>query len=380
MNWRYIISGFLILFAVAYLDCGRGPLLPFFQQAMVLNYTEVSLFLVTGYLIAIGVNFLLFPILKRFHERKVAIGAGVFAIAVFGTSFFVNSYLSLLAISILYGGVIAVGQALCNLLTAQGVTPILQSRYLCGLHLMYALGALITPLATRVGFERYISWQWIWGAIPTGVFLILIAILATTQVEPEPIEPNKPSKKLSTIQVVLLLAFCFYVSAEVGTSMWLVSYLVDTQSFSLGKASYYLAGFFAAMFLGRLVCFVSLKEKYEAYILQGCILFGAGCFLLGHWGYLWAFSLAGFMGPYFPILLSRVKRHFPEQWRSLAVWVVLSIQVTLAILHLLMGWFNDQIGIHNAFLIPLVFFFLTLTLLRIYFEWEKKAQVRRGVS
>ncbi len=37
----------------------------------------------------------------------------------------------------------------------------------------------------------------------------------------------------------------------------------------------------------------------------------------------------GVLGPFFPLLLARVKSSFPDAWRSVTVWVVLAIQLMM---------------------------------------------------
>jgi len=259
-----------------------------------------------------------------------------------------------------------------NLLVLKGSPPSHQSRNLCGLHVMFTLGALLSPVAISLGLKRNLDWPWLQGGIAYPLFGLVILLLLTIRngEKKEAIVPQ--TAKLSKIQWVLLFAFASYVGAEVLTTLWMVTYLFEYRDLTIIQASKYLTGFFAMMFLSRLICFFSLKPEWERKIMIGSLVTAAFCFILGHLGWLWAFCLAGLMGPYFPLFLGRITRSFPEQWRSLTVWIITSIQVVLVIIHLTVGMLTDKVGIANAYVLPVILISMALTSLVIYFEWEKK--------
>jgi hypothetical protein len=130
------------------------------------------------------------------------------------------------------------------------------------------------------------------------------------------------------------------------------------------------------MGITRLLCFLSLSARLETKLMLGCLAFAAGFFVLGHGGFLWGFCLAGVLGPFFPLLLARISRVFPEVAAKLTIWVLTVVQGTLAVLHLTVGWLTDRWGITHAYQLPAFFLLLALGTVAIYL-WAEAAGAKR---
>ena len=84
------------------------------------------------------------------------------------------------------------------------------------------------------------------------------------------------------------------------------------------------------------------------------------------------FLLAGFVGPFFPLFICRVSRAYPQKWKSINVWISISIQFTLVVLHLNIGILAAQIGIYRSFYFCLATIALVFGLLILYLVLENK--------
>jgi MFS family permease len=139
------------------------------------------------------------------------------------------------------------------------------------------------------------------------------------------------------------------------------------------EASPYLSGFFLAMAVTRALGFLFSNAKTEILWIYGSILFASVFFVLGISGYLWCFPLVGLLGPFFPLVIARASRVFPQEADRLILKILTSMQLMLAICNILVGWATDKWGVEWAYRFPLVCFAITGIGLFIYFQKEKFA-------
>ncbi|HEY8886570.1 MAG TPA: MFS transporter [Candidatus Microsaccharimonas sp.] len=77
------------------------------------------------------------------------------------------------------------------------------------------------------------------------------------------------------------MAFLFYVGGEVAIGLWLASYLVTIQMFSIQNASLFAGLFYASITVGRIVTgFISIKVESRMLIRYGIALAVFGLLLL----------------------------------------------------------------------------------------------------
>jgi len=371
VRWGFVISGLLILSVEAFFDNVRGPLIPVFTQTLQIDYASASLFLVWGSFVSVALTLLLLPILSRYSLRRVSLsicGLGVVA-ALY--SFLVHGFFSLILLAVLVGGAVATMGAICNVLVMEGTDMHHRSRSMCALHMMYGFGSLVAPLVVRFFLERQISWPWI--------FISILPVIAITALLLKRVLPAHKKEKvqvslsmhLTALQWLVIATFSIYVSAEVMSSMWMVTYLVESQHFSVAQAAPYLSGFFLAMALSRGFCFLSLRPSLEGVILALSLVLALFFFMLGRLGHLWAFPLVGLLGPYFPLYLSRVSRNFPLEAHRLTIWILSSVQLTLACFHLFVGKLTDRLGVEVAYWLPPILLVAALLMLGIFLISEK---------
>lgn len=164
-----------------------------------------------------------------------------------------------------------------------------------------------------------------------------------------------------------------YVGGEVTLSMWLPTYLVETAGMSVSQASPYASGFFLAMALSRMVCLFTLRNEWEWPLLAFSLVMAFLGFFAGRAGYPLGFAAAGLMGPFFPIFMARLARNFPNQWRSLTLWILVAMQITLALCHFSIGRLTDAVGISQAYWLPVLFFAVASSGLLAFYRWERKS-------
>lgn len=374
-------AGCLAILAASYLDNVRSPLLPVITDSLGLSYANTSLFLTLGNFAAALSIFLLVPLLRGFGERSVSIAVGVLAAMSAIYTHFVTNYSRLLFLAIVLGTSIATLGTLSNVLTLRGTSPDRRARRLSGLHVIYGLTSLTSPLIAAVFLETRLSWPWLFSLslLVTLPFLVLSKRYLGRAGEPEH-GANQATVQRSTgksshgLLCLVITVFSFYVAGEVLTSMWLVTYLVEFRKFSVPEGSLYLMGFFALMAATRFLCFLYCPRRLESIILWSALILPAIFMFIGHWGIAAAFSLAGCIGPFFPLFLTRISRNFPDSWRSTTVIVIGSMQLFLGIAHWGIGQLIDQLGVQKAFVAPLAFLLLAMIFLRIYFSAESRWQ------
>jgi len=154
--------------------------------------------------------------------------------------------------------------------------------------------------------------------------------------------------------------------------MWLPTFMVEHGKMSIVDAARYQSYFFLALAGSRGSCFLFVKRAYETPVMLlslivPCIVYAA-VFL----GSYYLLPLVGLAGPFFALFLARVSRVFPTQWKSLAIWLMISIDLFLGISHFLLGDLADRVGIYNAYYMPFGFFVLTCILMLVYFRIERK--------
>jgi MFS family permease len=369
---RYIVSGLSVLLISSFFDNMRGPLVPLFAHELGLDYAKTSLFLVVGTFTAVAVTAFLIPLLARYGSRLITIGLGFVGLGTIALSYAVQGFVSLIVLAVLSGATVAGGGAICNVLVMEGTDLDRRSRIMCLLHAMYGVGSLIAPLVVSQLVSRGFSWPAVFttAAVPLAVLISGVAI-SLPRHDPKQIEEGTPLKWPSRLQALILFAFSIYVAGEVMTSMWMVTYLVEGKGLTVVTAAPYLTGFFLMMALTRLLCFFSIKPENERWILGLCLVLSMGGITLGLSGFLWGFSLAGALGPYFPLFLARVGRTFPTEARPLTLWILTSMQLTLALFHISIGKLTDSLGIQSAYWLSPGLLLAALGLLFVYFAAER---------
>jgi fucose permease len=369
MHRRSIFIGLLLLLLGSYIDNARGPLMPALTRNLGLGYTEVSWMLVAGFIAAIACTFGMLPLTSRYSDRRLAgwavaagLGASLFALAVTG-------FWSLLALGALLGLAVSGLGSVSNLIVLQNTSAEYKARMMCFLHSMYGVGSFLAPGVVGWTVGKGLRWQ---VSLLVAAPLLALAWLGTRSLGTEIHGAvSGARRKLDASQWLVVAMVAFYVGGEVLISTWMMTYLVEAKGMTVVEAAPYATAFFVAMGVTRLLCVFALRPAFETPVLVGSLAVGMGAFLLGRVGPPWALSLSGLFGPFFPLIIARLGKAFPVQARSITLVIIGVMQVTLAFLHLGVGWLTDGVGIGTAYWMPLGLLGASLFTLIIYIPRER---------
>jgi len=373
ITWSFLVGGYLSLFAAAYFDIIRGPLLPSIAADLGLAFSASGAFLTIGQAVGLVLTFLMIGALNRWSERTIMAGTCVIGIGACLVAPQVHSFGALLGLGSLIGIVIAVLDAMANILVVEAVPVHLQGRFLSGLHSIYGLASLASASVVGVALMHGMRWSSLYAAaLPAYVALLIFAWRTLGNVRAKA-ERTVQSARLSRLQMLVVLVFAVYVAGEVATSMWLVSYLVQKRGLTASGATTYLMLYFLVYTLVRLACAFFIQPRHEKTVLHLALIASVAAFVLADLGPTWAFAFVGLFGPFFPVFLARVSRSFPLSWRSLTIWIMAAMNVTIGLANLTIGRLADTWGMPIAFLLPPALLASALLLLLLYFRLEPPA-------
>ncbi len=376
MKKKLVIFGFTLLFFSSYLDNVRGPLLPILTKVLGLGYQESSVLLIAGSLGGLLFTLLLIPYLNHVKLRTAVFSVFVFGAIALGSSRFVASLPTLALFAFLLGATISVFGSMANILVVKGTKPESRASVFCLLHMMYGLGSLMGPTVTALLLQENAMWG---RPLLCGIPVIILGFFTTPWIlkkEQGEQEEVPQSAALTVFEVFVLVMFGLYVAGEVMISMWLSTYLMERWHFTVQGAAPYVAGFFVVMSATRAITFFGIAKnpsrERENFLLVSCLVLAVIFFVLGLQGYLWAFSLSGILGPFFPVFLARMSIVFPKKSRVILLWALGSNALGLMVCHLAMGTMADKWGVRIAYLFPGVLLTSAIALLFLYFAQEKK--------
>ena len=367
-NIPLIAAGFLTLMAVAYLDNIRGPLLPVLCRELGIPYRDAGLFLTVGNIAAVLSVLMLGRILNRYNEKYVLIGACLFSAIPGILAPWISGFWGLLLLGVFIGASVSIIGSLSNILTIQGASEARRGRILSAQQVMYGVGSFLAPL----GFSMAMNWQLSWWSVLALATIIFGAYSVgfSRSIDANRLKQEKHSKPhqafrfrdTSLAQKIAVLTFGTYVGGEVLGSMWMATLMVDHFKLSTTDAADFVGYFFLALAVTRLLSFVFVRPRWERWIIYGSLLGGVIGLSLGQQGILIGFVLAAAVGPFFPLFMAEVSRQFPKVWRQIAIWIFVSIQSSLGMVHLSTGRLSDWLGIHQAFLLAPLLLLITLIL------------------
>jgi MFS family permease len=362
----YLVAGFASLFAAAFIDNARGPVLPVLCAQLNIPYETAGLFLMIGNVAAVLVTFILGRMLPRIGDRKAAIITSWLAVLPGILAPFVSSEASLLSLGLMLGASVSLVGSLSSILTVRGSPAHARGRYVAMQQVMYGVGSLIAPLLFSALTHAEKPWWWLFTG--SSLVTLLLGLTYFKILPPEVLEPVSSSrtsnrKSWDGSAVLLLIVFSFYVAGEVLASMWMSTLMVGQQHFRPEDAAQYQMGFFLVMGLTRFLCFLLVRPRYETAVLIACLSLGAIFGILGQQGQSWALPLMGVLGPFFPLTMARISVKFPETWKQMMMNVYVCMQLMLAFMHVSVGRVADSLGIAQAFLLAPAFLLISLLLL-----------------
>jgi len=366
-----LVMAYLGLACAGYLDNLRGPYFPEILSDLKLRDDVGALFFSFASLFA----FLASPVFDFFkrHFSVVQIwSAGVFFMA---SGFFLMAHSSnttlLFICAMMFGlgfGTVSIGQ---NLMVFENASKNSRRQLFSGLHSMYAMASLASPLVAAYFMRENIEWREAFSVSSAVPFLLFIgSIFLLFQKAPRKLadvpEVN-PHIFVSHRKLAWLWAFinAFYLFAEISISSRLVLYLNRHQGFNLVEATQYLTGFFLAMWIGRTLFTVCHFRRITTWqILVAGHITAAICITLGLlWHPIWL-SISGFcLAPLFPFMMEYISHIFGEHCQKPISFVVGFGSLSVVVMHLIVGVISEQWSLQDALWIGPLGLLLSLSLM-----------------
>jgi fucose permease len=260
-----------------------------------------------------------------------------------------------------------------NPLNSLDVRSARRAKMMAGLHLMYGLGSLVAPAVATISVGR--GWPW------PSMFILPLAMLVPVMIMTLPMDekhsgtspgmnpPGLPPEatthgiwhNVSGGEWFIVAIFLAYVTGEVLTSMWMPAFLIAHFGLSYENANQKAAGFFMVFSLARLGVLILMRDKFHKPFIY-VPLFAAATAMIAATvisqpgqadsALVFLFPAAGMIGPFFPMMLARVCTIYNKSWQRLTVIILTTMQVALALSHLILGAVFDHLGAQRAYLIP----------------------------
>lgn len=349
----FIISAYFGLFLFGLSDSIRSPVFPEILAVLNISQTKGGLIFALSSGFAFVGSLASYQCLKRFDMDRVFL----FSLAILGVGIlgfaFAQSLLFFLFTAALFGLGMGMVGVLVNLYIYEGAPLQLQRRLFSGLHSMYGLACLTSPLLIVLTQGMGISWRYgfIWTA--ALIFMFFIFRLVTTQKKIVAKEKLATPQMGSGLRTSLILSFIigWYVVAEILVATRLAVFLKNEHGFDLSRSSYWLTTFFVFLLFGRaLGAFFHLPGKLSHWI-AGSLISTLIALVLGLTLHPFFLLLTGLtMSICYPCAIS-----YLSLAQGLNVQKVMSISLAMQCLltfkmHLIVGWMTDVIGIRLSFL------------------------------
>lgn len=367
MRWSIFFCGAGLLCLAAWIDNLRGPVLPAVVDILDMDYQNASLVIALGNLVAMVSTWLLMPILNRHSLKQIGSIVLLYTSLVCAASLAVDSKPKILLWGALIGGCLSNLGSLANLYVQAGAEDSRRGQMMAALHSIYGLSSFFAPWLAGLVLSEATRWPYLFAlASPFG---LLLAGFIHFKIR-NPIENTKNGQQhqpiaLEPIHILAVITLITYVVAETLTSTWLSTYLVKEQNFSIRQASAYTSGFFALMFITRIICGLWATPQWHRAIIWASLISSFLCFIMGRFFNIPILLVGmGLLGPVFPLFVTWLGLRFPDRDRTLLLWTLSGMQAALATMNYLTGTLADLVGFSVAFWLPALVTLLTIALLK----------------
>ncbi len=361
---------------MGYADNVRGPLFNEILNAFSVSDGKGAWFFATSSFMSFVGSLSAGLLLQYFHRIFILqLGLVIMAISLLGMSV-APSFELLLLCAVFFGLSIGLLSVIQNSLVTIGVPqPQKRRQLLSGLHAIYGIASLFSPLIVAILYE--IPYSWKSNFVIAGI-LCLLPVLYTFK-NPQPIRLVKsqdsvsnsnPSKEKGFSAKYIILGLCLggYVLTELMVSTRLSLFLVRKYNFESAQASLYVTFFFVALLMGRL--FFVFKDFTGS--LKSILTTSLGLTFLILLGGIYFdpkfFILSGFtMAPFYPLFIAYLSQVFGEHFDTSLSTAMALQSISVVVMHLGVGYLTDYFGLQNALLMGPFFLLISWSLL-VYFE------------
>ncbi|HVK61593.1 MAG TPA: MFS transporter [Bdellovibrionales bacterium] len=354
INWFLILLAYAGLFVYGLVDNARGPVFPDILSTFALSDALGSVFFFLSSLAATLVNATAFWWLKRWHSRKTyslfiacqVLGMGLIAVS--------PTYPIMLLGVVLFGFSMGGMGLLVNVFAAEAAEGETRRRVLSGLHGMYGIASLISPVAVTVIYSMGGDWRSALGilAIAPALVFILSFVSAKTP-DPEGVVVDaKMAKQVSFVQVwPFVIMVASYVVAEVLLGSRMVLFTRRELGYSVEYSNFLLSGFFMALFIGRMSFAVFTFRFPTRALLLFSAISGLAFFVVGLLVNPIALIGCGLTFSFFyPCAMAEISEKLgPSRAPVVMSWVQTFQSIGILSMHFLVGVLSDKIGLAKAF-------------------------------
>lgn len=366
MNYLIVVS-FVSLFILGFCDNIRGPLFPeIIKHFQVSDTLGAAYFAVTSFVAFFASYFIRKH--KDTHFLLQILNLGVLCL---GISFAIQSFsenYSVLMIGVFFFGIsfgfLGVSQ---NNLVVYGTTEAKRSRMLTGLHSMYGISSLISPLFVA-GFAHW-SWQKILLVCSLGPFLFsaitfFYNLKYKNGAKAESLAQPQQHPHLTWKEKTICFVISLYVIAEIMLGSRLALYMRRYFDYSLQDSSFYVTLLFVFMLVGRLiVSFYPPKLPLKLQLI-GSLIFSILFLLFGMYFHPLFMVFCGLtMAPFYPLAISYISEIHPLKSTELVSTTIAIQALFVVLMHLSVGRIADLTDLKTAFLMGPICMFLALILL-----------------
>lgn len=388
MIWPFIFLSYASLFVFGLSDNIRGPLFPEIMRQFAVSDSMGSLMFalsnISGFFASHGCRY----VLRRYDRLTVLQGGALgLTLSMWGMAFS-TLFPLFLFFSFTFGLSLGVLGLVPNILVPMGSSPQRKQQMLSGLHTMYGLASLLSPLLAA-GMEYLTgSWRWTFVAAslaPIGLLLYTLhashkSLHTKASYSPEAHRANK--KKNFKPQLFLAIMLSLAVAAEIMVSSRLALYMQRTWNFDMEASSLYVTYFFICMMLGRFLFAVVHFKKTPQFLLSTSLILTGLFILAGVFVHPLFLAGTGFMiAPFYPLSISWISSEFPEDLDSAVSYMMATDSIMLIIMHLSIGKLTDLFSIRDAMLWGMSFVVVSLFMVNsfAFFFRREKAIVLKEV-
>lgn len=348
-----VVAAYLSLFILGLMDNARGPFFPEIMTDFSVNSTKGSFFFATTSLFAFFGSLIAGRLLKTWSSIQLLIVASMGFSLGFVAIALSPSWPVLCASCALFGlafGGLNVSQ---NTVVLESAPPYLRRRMLNGLHSMYALAALIAPIAATAFRLTGAGWRMTFLVLAVLPWILLFGIGQFVRRAPDErtTETHIPLYMSEWREVWLYsLMTAGYLWAEISVSTRIVLWLRADLAYDPNLANFMMSCFFATFLLGRLafslVHFPNLSNwdvMLRSSILS-VLLMAAGLYFHPFFMVLSGLTMA----PFYPVAMDQVNSHFGEKAGQALGFIIGFGSLSVVIMHVTIGWATDHWGLTHS--------------------------------
>jgi Major Facilitator Superfamily. len=386
MIWPFIFLSYASLFVFGLSDNVRGPLFPeimsHFQVSDSRGALIYALSNISGFIASHGCRYLL-----RRYDRLSVLRGGSLGLMVSMLGMGTAPYFWVfLVFSFCFGLSLGVLGLIPNILVPLGSSPTYRQRLLSGLHTMYGLASLLSPLLAALMEHLTGSWRWTFIAGASGPLLLLLYTfhsshksLHTKAVTLSKEEHHAQKAKNFKPQLYLALMLSFAVAAEIMVSSRLALYMRRTWEYDMESSSLYVTYFFVSMMLGRGLFAAVHFKKSPKFLISASLVVTGVTILLGLYWHPIFLALTGFsIAPCYPLAISWISEEFPEDLDAVVSYMMATDSIMLILMHVFIGKLTDMMGIHQAILIGMFFVVASFIMVNGYTAIFKRGATQAG--